>query len=413
MKSRRFPSFRIGLALLIILLALPLDFVQGQFVLVDIVNVPIERLIKNLEEIAKDDPMYVQARYNIARLHSMAYAMKIDTAQVPKGRENERAWLDDIGFVPYTVTSTKDQNKLQVAREHLAKAIEQYEVVLNLRPDHRTAALGHAWCIEQSGDKARAIREYRQIIESAWAVEKEMKRAPLGWRSLTAEAASYLIPLLDENKDSEEISSLRDRIKRTDSIPRPVTPIVIPLRNGLTAVDLEDHSAKVAFDADGTGLKKSWTWITDDAGWLVYDPQGTGKIDSALQLFGGMTFWLFWENGYQALAALDDDRNSMLTGGELQGLAIWQDINGDGISGPGEVKPLKEWGIIGISCEYQQDVKHPDKIAYSPRGILFRDGSSRPTYDVILRENKVQFPDLHLATRRSDIKGKIGIGSGD
>jgi hypothetical protein len=133
------------------------------------------------------------------------------------------------------------------------------------------------------------------------------------------------------------------------AIPRGITPIVIPLREDLTAYDLENHLASVAFDADGTGLHKKWTWITKDAGWLVYDPHGTGKVGSALQMFGGVTFWMFWENGYQALAALDNDRNGMLTGRELDGLAIWQDSDCDGVSDSGEVRPLIEWGIVGIS----------------------------------------------------------------
>jgi len=165
---------------------------------------------------------------------------------------------------------------------------------------------------------------------------------------------------------------------------RPITPIVIPLRNNLAARDLENHSAMVAFDADGTGLRKRWTWITRDAGWLVYDPHRTGKVTSALQLFGNVTFWMFWENGYHALASLDDNGDGMLQGKELEGLAIWQDLNGNGICETGEVKPLAEWGIVALSCRYVRDLKRSDRIASSPQGVFFRDGSNRPTYDIIL-----------------------------
>ena len=105
---------------------------------------------------------------------------------------------------------------------------------------------------------------------------------------------------------------------------------------------------------------------------------------SALQLFGGVTFWMFWENGYHALAALDDDCDGMLAGKELEGLAIWQDLNGNAICERGDVKPLAEWGIVAISCRYVRDLKRPDRIAYSPQGVFFRDGSNRPTYDIIL-----------------------------
>jgi tetratricopeptide (TPR) repeat protein len=378
-----------AILLLALICAFQLKSAHGMYIAADLVNVPIERLTKNLEAIVKNNPKDVQARFNLARAHAMAYALKTDTAQVRKGKENEGAWFgNEPAHVPFTVKPASDQEKLKTAREHLAKAIEQYGEVLKLAPDNLTAALGHAWCVEQSGDKEKAVREYRKVIESAWQKEKDMERAPLGWHSVTAEAAGYLIPLLDKDKDKEEIRVLQDRIRRMRAVPRPITPLVIPLRDGLALCDLEDRSAGVAFDADGTGLKKKWTWITRDAGWLVYDPLGTGKVTSALQMFGSVTFWMFWENGYQALAALDDDGDGMLAGKELRGLAIWQDVDGNGISDPGEVTQLARWGIVGISCRFAQETKLPDGITYSPRGVFFCDGSSRPTYDLILRQRE-------------------------
>jgi tetratricopeptide (TPR) repeat protein len=384
--SRRVSLLRTAVVLASLFLALPPGVTQGMYAMQDLVNVPVERLIRNLEAIAEKDPKNAQVRFNLARVHAMAYALKTDTARVVKNKENQGAWFGyEPNHVPFKAVSTNDKNKLNAAREHLARAIEQYEEALKLDPGNLTAALGHAWCVEQSGDKERAIKEYREVIETAWVKEKDLTRAPLGWHSVTAEAAGYLIPLLDKDKDRAEIDVLQARIKRMSSVPRPITPIAVPLRDGLTASDLEDRSARVTFDADGTGLKKSWTWITNDAGWLVYDPHGTGEIGSALQMFGSVTFWMFWENGYQALAALDNDGNGILAGRELQGLAIWQDIDGDGVSDRGEVRRLVEWGIVGISCRYVRDGKHPDGIAYSPRGIYFRDGSIRPSYDFILR----------------------------
>jgi tetratricopeptide (TPR) repeat protein len=315
----------------------------------------------------------------------MAYALKTDTAEVRKGRENEGVWFGyNPAHVPFEVKPSDDKDSVKAARVHLAKAIERYKEVLKLEPGNLTAALGYAWCIEQSGDKQGAIKEYRKIIEAAWKKESDLKRAPLGWHSVTAEAAGYLIPLLDKQKAREEIVTLQSRIEQMGRVRRPITPLVIPLRDGLARTQLEDRSASVGFDADGTGLKKRWTWITKDAGWLVYDPQSEGKITSALQMFGSVTFWLFWENGYHALAAMDDDRDGMLTDRELRGLAIWQDVNRNGISDRGEVRPLADWGIVALSCQYAQYDAHPEPIAYSQRGVYFGDGSSRPTYDLIL-----------------------------
>jgi hypothetical protein len=145
-----------------------------------------------------------------------------------------------------------------------------------------------------------------------------------------------------------------------------------------------DAEASVPFDADGTGRKR-WTWITPKAGWLVSDPRSTARIESGLQLFGNVTFWLFWEDGYQALATLDDNDDGELTGTELAGLAIWHDRNGDGVSQRDEVRSLADHGIVALSCRGEPRAGSSDCLVYAPRGVRFRDGTVRASYDVILR----------------------------
>lgn len=156
----------------------------------------------------------------------------------------------------------------------------------------------------------------------------------------------------------------------------------------MTAADIEDRAAAVAFDADGSGLKRRWTWINPKAAWLVHDPKRTGKVDSALQMFGGVTFWLFWETGYDAMAALDDNRDGRLSGKELDGLALWHDANGNGVCDPGEVKPLAEYGIVSLACKYERDRSHPDQIAHAKAGVTFANGRTRPTFDLVLHPAK-------------------------
>ena len=222
------------------------------------------------------------------------------------------------------------------------------------------------------------------MVEKGWEAEKGLTSLRPGGHTVTGEGAGYLIPLLDPDKDKAEIATLTERAAKLKKLPRPVTPVAVPLRDGLAAADLEDRSASVAFDADGTGLRKNWTWATRDAAWLVHDPKQSGKVTSALQLFGGVTFWLFWETGYDALAALDDDRDGQLTGAELAGLALWHDANGNGVSDPGEVKPLSEHGVVAVSCRWERDPRHPDRIAFSKAGVTFKDGKTRPTFDLVL-----------------------------
>ena len=359
---------------------------RAEYIQPDLENVPVSRLIENLEAQAKKDEKAVAPRLNLARVHGMAYALKTDTARVWKGKEDQGAWFGfEPKHVPFEVKKTDDEAKMKAAREHLDKAIARYEEVIKLDDKHLVAKLGHAWCVDQAKKKDDAIKEYRAVIEEAWAKEKDSKTGGLGGHWVTAEAASYLIPLLDEEKDKDEIATLKDRSKKLNSLPRPITPIVVPLRDGLSVADLEDRRASVAFDADGSGLKRRWTWITPEAGWLVCDPHKTGKVTSGLQLFGNVTFWCFWDNGYQALRSLDDNADGILSGKELDGLAIWHDANGNGVCEPGEVRPLSDYGIVALSCQCVRDESRPDKIMYAPSGVTFADGSTRATFDIILK----------------------------
>jgi hypothetical protein len=84
------------------------------------------------------------------------------------------------------------------------------------------------------------------------------------------------------------------------------------------------------------------------------------------------------------LAALDDNGDGLLTGDELKGLAVWHDRNGNGVCDPGEVVPLVTLGIVAISCRGERGT-HPDVAASSARGVMFRDGHSRPTYDLVFQ----------------------------
>ena len=370
----------------VIALLLALDPLSGIMVYQDIEDVPVDRLIANLEKLAAKEPDAAQHRVNLARSHVMAYALKSGTIQVASGREARGPAADPLREnVQPAVKPTTDPVKLKEANDHLSRALKRYEEAIAMAPSHALARLGYAWALEQSGAIGKAIGAYRAAIDLAWEDERTPRIARLrGWQSITEEAARHLIPLLDRVKDEAEIARLNARVADVRRLPRAITPVVIPLREGLTALDIVDEGAAVAFDADGTGLRNRWTWITNDAGWLVFDPRERGDIRSALQLFGTVSFWLFWHNGYDAMRALDDDGDGRLRGGELAGLAIWRDANSNGISDPGEVRPVAKWGIVELSCDYAFDDSHPEEIPFAPNGVTFEDGSTRPTFDVWL-----------------------------
>ncbi|HYV35592.1 MAG TPA: tetratricopeptide repeat protein [Gemmataceae bacterium] len=360
---------------------------QAMYLRPTLQEIPIAKLITNLENAAVQNPKDAKIRFNLARAHAMAYAEKVDNCQIQQGKDMNGVWFGfEPKFVPVKLKETTDQAKLKAAKEHLDKAVTRYEETVKLDPKNLGAKLGLAWCLDQSKKRDEAIKAYRDVIEEGWKSDGKIKARPLGGHTITVEAAGYLIPLLNPANDKQEIDTLKERVAKLQKLPMPITPVVVPLRDGLTAYDMVDSKARVRFDADGTGLKEEWTWFTKDAGILVFDQHGKRNITSARQWFGNVTFWMFWDNGYDALRALDANGDGVLKGAELEGIAVWVDANGDGVCQPGEVKSLAELGIVSISCRYEIDNAHPDRIAFSGAGVTFRNRATRPTFDVILHK---------------------------
>jgi hypothetical protein len=361
---------------------------EGIYVRPDLENVPVARLVANLERELAAAPRNADIHLRLARLYAMAYAANAEALPVTVLAGSDKRVKQDVWFghepnlVPAQIppgTARTEASKL-----YLKKSLTHYKTVVDLEPTGLIGRIGYAWTLEQSGDKAGAIAEYRRVIEQAWPKEQDAKFAQLGQRFYTEEAARYLVPLLDPKRDAAEIASLTERQQRLARVPRPITPIAIPLSDRVAIKAIVDLNAVVPFDADGTGRQRGWTWITPEAGWLVYDATGRGQITSALQWFGDSTFWAFWKNGYESLAALDDNGDGELRGPELRYLAIWRDANRNGRSEKGEVLPLARHGIEALSCRFDKG----DGIfmaAWSQNGVRLTGGRTRPSYDVILR----------------------------
>ena len=181
--------------------------------------------------------------------------------------------------------------------------------------------------------------------------------------------------------EKKQVEQIEENLKALKGKPHgPITPIVFPLDGRRPLEELLADGRAVRFDLDGDEAVEEWPWVKPDTGILVWDPSGSGKIMSGRQLFGSVTWWMFWTDGYRALDALDDDRDGALTGDELRGLAVWRDANGNGVSDPGEVVPVEDLGIVRI------DVRATHRAGGCPaneNGIRMRDGRVLPTYDWI------------------------------
>jgi tetratricopeptide (TPR) repeat protein len=347
----------------------------------DVVDVPVERIIKNLEALVLKDADDVSARHALARAHAIAYAQDGTSVSVelarPYGRPgqplDERQLADDDS--PPELGAQKPASA--EARAHLAESLKHYREAAELAPADPAIALGLGWTLQQSGEDRDARDQYERALRRATAKQ---------YYELAREAGSYLLSLLSPISQLREREALQKRLadldERIEARGRAVTPILVPLVENASFEDLVARDAAVSFDLDGSGLPRRWQWITPRAGWLVYRGGGERRVDSGLRILGSRTFWILWSNGYDALAALDDDGDGWLSGAELAGLAIWRDADSDGVAAAAELLSLGEWGVVTLSCAH---VTHTEGFPYSPSGVVFADGSVRPSYDWIAR----------------------------
>jgi hypothetical protein len=380
-------------------------------------RVPIDRVLTNLRNRLATNTQSVEALYQLGRVYSMAYATNLTEVPVTKEKANPMFYHpgSDSG-VPRQIFPRSTPQAQAEARRHLTNAIGYYERAARLvmkgtnSSEHRWLVvpihLGLAWCLDQAGRRDEAIDAYRDALHHAWRQEvigeyTLSERARWSWDRLRAgqnplakpkrvsigpevcfseEIIGYLLALLDPVKDAKEIAQLKADRKELRSMGRMVTPVLVPLKADLPLDTLVRADAGVAFDLDGTGDQRRWGWITTNAAWLVFDHDGNGRITSGLQLFGNATFWIFWRDGYEALASLDDDGNGELSGPELHGVALWHDRNSNGISEAGEVTPVEAKGIKTI---HYHSAEHSSGIPFCERGVVFRDGTVRATYDWI------------------------------
>ena len=419
-----------ALGILLLALATPC---RALFVGYETERVPIGRVRENLARRLELTPGDVRLRYQLARVHAMAASLPWAEPRVYRttkrnGKPNDVRVAGFIEFDPYsddgTPRSLRDsllppEKWKEDSRVHLAEALRHYEeAIRQLRTepapqdgwgaDILRVQMGYGWCLEQAGRRAEAIESYRIVLGAAWAAQVAGDRDWVRrWRerdfpkepeikggsiengssvSFAEEAIRCIVRLLDPAKDAVEIAKLKALGQRLEGLDRMYSPILVPLRD-LPFENLVQPGARVRFDLDGSGLPREWGWITPDAAWLVHDPSGEGSITSGLQLFGNVTFWIHWKDGYEALRSLDDDGDGELAGAELRGLALWHDADGDGVSSRGEVRSLEEHGIVALSCAGR---RVRDDLVVSELGARYKDGRTRPSYDWFAPMNGVQ-----------------------
>ena len=195
-------------------------------------QIPIERLVSNLESRVRADPNDGKALLNLARTHAMAFARKRPTQLACHGSWGSWELVSEGGNpnVQPDVSPAANREQQRVADAHLREAVRNYERAVVLMPREPFAAftwLGYAWTLQQSGRMKEAVAAYRETVALAWPADRERNEhrfnadgtvaffamaTPPGWRFVTEEAARFLIPLLDAKQDAAEIATLREHV---------------------------------------------------------------------------------------------------------------------------------------------------------------------------------------------------------
>lgn len=326
--------------------------------------------------LAEDDRLHEAGAVNCAEAAANRPRRYGDEAEAPDYDPNGLCARFDFQLGPRAELPEKPPAASSpAARARLEAAAAHYRAALDLDRADLRARLGYAYALDRLGRQGEARKQLRLLIEAGLP---RLSAPQSNWEdhAVLTEAAEHLGQLARGGADRRQVARLRERLGAS----RPmvyVTPVLVPLADAPFAA-LIDPASPVAFDFAGTGDQRAQGWPGPDAAWLVWDPHGRGEIRSGFDLIGARTWAVFWSDGFEALRALDDDRNGELAGAELGGLALWRDANGDGISDPGEVTPVSAHGISALATRGAPD--QPGLLT-APGGVRFEDGRARPLYD--------------------------------
>lgn len=363
---------------------------------------PLARLLSNAEQTVKAKPKDARSRYVLGRLHSLGFVRGERPVNYnPKSGEAP-------GFPPYeSLRQRRDQTTIPTpeAAAHLKESVRLYNEAAQLEPKSGLYWLGLGWMLYQGapfagnvdwplgkpGEKKTRNQWVRAAADSLWKAynltEKEDLAKPstgldADW-AISLEAGQTLLEIL-KNDFPDDIDATPDKERITKQVmalqakPRVVTPLVFPLDGSTRLSQMVDSSRRVRFDLAGDTSPERWPWLRGNAAFLAWDPEKTGRITSGRQLFGTLTWQMFWRNGFEPLAALDDNRDGTLNGPELQGIVVWHDRDYNGRSNAGEVLSLESVGIVGIRTKPKGLV---DGIPTHTAGLILANGNTAPVFD--------------------------------
>jgi hypothetical protein len=387
--------------------------------------IPVDRLVKNAEAFLAKHRNEADAYYTLARIHYLAFSSNKNHVPAyttyPDGEErlipSDRPVIDSLARPPKTPVAGLTNEQII---DHAMYAMKSFNEAIRIDPKNGLFHLGLASFFEEfwnwaGKEKPKSIpvplqdislrtarTTYWNAFTLAMVKDSKLKEQPIsGIKEITAyEAASAFVRLSRNAKEPlaeqerKEVEEAQAAIANFQKLPPSslITPIVFSFQPVDHLADLLDPDKMVDFDLRGYGPRETWPWVKPNLGFLVWDPDESGRIESARQMFGGYTFQIFWRTGYDALRALDDNDDGVLTGSELDGISVWFDRNGDEHAASDEVTPLKRLGIVSVSVTASEyDGIHPT----NAQGIIFADGRKLRTWDWTVEPHTAE----HLAAK--------------
>ncbi len=162
-------------------------------------------------------------------------------------------------------------------------------------------------------------------------------------------------------------------------------PIVLDLDgDGVELVALEDSTA--FYDINGDGYRTRMAWAAADDGFLAYDKDGDGRIAAHDEL-SFVSYVPGARTDLEGLRHFDTDGDGQLDPEDAEWalFRVWQDLDRDGESDPGELRSLDEAGIRSIALTSDGVVRSVAGNTVFGEGQYVGKDGPRAFWDVSLR----------------------------
>ncbi|TCQ70690.1 hemolysin type calcium binding protein [Ochrobactrum sp. BH3] len=166
---------------------------------------------------------------------------------------------------------------------------------------------------------------------------------------------------------------------------RPKDPLVLDLDgDGIELVSADKSGVHFDFESDGFAEKTGW--LRPDDAFLIHDDNGNGRVDGPSELFGNTQ-----QDGFSALAVFDTNKDGKVDADDkdFAKIALWRDLNQNGVFDEGERFSLSEYSIESISLDAKSGTRLVDGNQIASTGNYTKsDGTQGGVAAVLFGTNK-------------------------